>query len=821
MEAPKDMDDMMAISFKAKTQLTELEIKKLDEIFDVLNKDTEHQIRNARSPLCICSGVAGIGKTTAMKQLVWLWINNRSEPMKRYKAVFYIPVKKVQKNEIMSILSKELRQLPESEKKKMHHYLLKPENARRVCFIVDGIDEVEIRETSELHRLMAGKFYQGATVLVCVRHDDKYMKTLHLKPKVLVTFHGTNQQTVQKCVEGAIQDAGEDVKQFVAHNLPVQEKLLHVPLYLMLTCLIFRYNISQDPKGTKTLRIPKTSTNLFNCYMRVSINRWLGKMKRKEKVLFEKTPLEEESKVPTDIKRTLYFLGKMCYEGLLKNESSFKMSDLNKFLLNECDVHNCGLFCVSESDPSIVYAEHEQFQEYLAGLYLAHEPLARNALLIQLRDKHLQRKTLGQFFGERHILKAVQFSCGLSADFYDMLFTEALNSQLGLAKSQFSRSLDLYYEAMLHTEQKGSGGVSLKMEQYITSRTSECFNRKTVNTIQSSMLTQWHLKNLVAGLKLKSMLLLLKNAYKVPLRQNARNILSLYFGETEPHSAKLSLALDQLQAELLSRFVIIDVSHMTISHIDAAYVDLPSLSRTLPHLKILDITCDKYISYQCNNSVDNNTSQQTESVSSDLQHITLRSQREGVTLQETQVQWLLQQQRLESIHLYQVFIFTANIQTLASQLNIKDLSITLGNLSANEIHGICSVLSRSSASLCSLLLNFQMADAGSLIPLSAALRNVKKLQRLNVCLSPQNEELTANLLEQTLPDLSQLKTLCITEVDIRFSAEKITNAVCKCGSISVVNIYHSLGIQALPEKCKEQLTQRDIDVQLIRSLERY
>ena len=398
----------------------ELPVSVIDNIFRKVNGDQESRALNLQKNLVRLLGDAGVGKTTLVKRLTWLWANRKNELSASYKLLFFISIRKVKEGTVMDILS-HLSLLPPSPsptkqkslQDRLYEYLSRPENAKQTIFILDGVDESDIR--NELHKLIEGQLFTGSTVLMTARPEGKCLKSFSHLPKVKVSLFGTTEDTVEKYIKESVltQNAEEwnEFKRYYEEKLS-DSKLLRIPLYLTLLCFVFKADIAKGVKRTK-LRIPQTMTALFNAFMHVLISRWVNRggertADEETAIEFENSPLDSDSTVPAGIKRTISSIGQLCFKDLISDKSLYEFSkaDASKCFLNMDDIVACGFFTVGNMESAETFFPiHKQIQEYLAGVYLACEGIHQPSFHKLLNETQNQGKSLSQVMRDHNKVK--------------------------------------------------------------------------------------------------------------------------------------------------------------------------------------------------------------------------------------------------------------------------------------------------------------------------------------------------------------------------------------------------------------------------------
>ena len=400
-------------------------------------------VTNLQSKLITLIGDPGIGKTTEAQKLAWMWACDSGLLSKMYKLIFFIPIRHVKHISLFDALS-HLDLLPGQVNDQICTY-----NAKDILFIIDGADENDISPDSEIHHVITGNKFSDSTVLMTARPEAKCFKSISVLPRVKVTLLGTDEETIDRYVKDAIQETEWQYEDNYKTKLS-DTSLLHIPLYLTLFCAVFKHYIA---KGLK-FKVPESATDLFNVFLQVILRRWWKRKypDDKQEIRCGTFPLGPDASLPAEIKKCLYFIGKLCFMDLTQAISNYEFTDsqASECLLDMQDIGQCGLFTVKESRESFVL-KYKQLQEYLAALYLSYEGTKEPLFHDLLYSEQNKGRCLATIMRDSKLIKVVEFACGLSAKFLKSLLVEA-SSQLCVMKGS-EGEINIYYEAALFKEQ--------------------------------------------------------------------------------------------------------------------------------------------------------------------------------------------------------------------------------------------------------------------------------------------------------------------------------------------------------------------------------
>ena len=679
----------------------------------------------------------------------------------------------------------------------------------------------------DLHRLITGEFYPDSTVLLTARSEAKCFKSIPVLPRVKVTLLGTDNETVHRYMREAVSlTSDEEWKSF---QVNYQEKLpdtslLNIPLYLCILCAVFKDHIASGLKCTN-LKIPESSTDLFNAFLHVVIKRWLDRTNRNQTVGFEKSPLDPNSIIPGDIKMILYFIGKLCYKDLTQLTSNYQFTDTeaHECFLDMQIIKDCGLFKLGKSGKhEYFYLKHKQLQEYLAALYLSLEGTREHTFHEILYHEKNKGQLLCDVIREFNVVRLVQFACGLAGEFLKSLLNIA-TSQFPLTVFRFTESMtphisDIYYLAVLFTEHH-PGDLSAvrpddlqgftELKQYLLN-CKPCLTCSYGRVIESEFDAKCLCK--LCGLFDKSLSLqLLSKFYDINVKpidgQQSMNY------EIEGQSgSEIWLELDQLQTELLNTVCIPSVQSV-LSNKTHVYVDIPGLLQTFPHLTELNLDNEPYTPYCSKMRSDRE-------IGTSLISVSLSGFEQETTLPESHVHALLQQRNLSSLNLQKKKNILHGLAHTTQPLwsNLQYLLLSCSCESDDSGAGMCRLLQSSKDSLtkCHLL----NSVAVSTLPLiEEGLRSLKSVKDLSLVFRMHDDPYNlCDTLQRVLPHLTTLHTLRV--LDVPNTLDRFVDTLCENTKHPNIRCLWLDGMfyKELPQQYKDKLTQNGVDVQLTECL---
>ena len=820
--------DMIRFQQKLDTENVEyksLDIPELEGVFKSLGF-VDKEIANLQSRLITLVGDPGTGKTTAAQRFAWKWAKGTGCLPAMYKLVFFVPVRHLRRGSLMEELS-HLTLLPGQftggfEGLSAH--------SKDILFILDGADEGEI--TSEMHNLITGEIFAESTVLITARQEAKCFNFSSVIPKVKITLLGTDGETVHRYMKEVVSPSSEEEWNLFEENYKekIQDiSLLHVPLYLMLVCTIFKAHIA---KGLK-LRVPESATELFNGFLHVILMRWMARSSsnKESHISFNKSPLGPDSTLPAHMKRCLYFIGKLCYMDLTQPTSTYEFRDsqANECLLDMQDIKDSGLFTVGNAGSHEVFLlKHKQFQEYLAALYLSFEGTKTPLFHDLLYDERNKGQCLAVVMRNSKLIKIVEFACGLSAQF--------LKSLLGGTASQFcvmkngDGQIDIYYEAALFTEQhpgdlssiseKNLEGFS-ELQHYLCTSEQTTVDYEDFNFLLADMhyaeklgFYQKCLQKLIPLFDTHLSLQLLSKCYNIILtpgtiKHSTIDQLCKRSVTSDPVMSPVSLVslhLDQLETELLGAVCIPGVQEVDLS-VGTAYVDLPGLLSTFPHLTQLDVTGLEFIPYQ-------SLPESDRKISTTLTHVSLRGQH--THLPQAHIQCLLKQDGLTHLTLLNVCILPALSYTqvhpsLWSHLKYLKLWDDCSEHPSLAGSAICRLLISSCDTLEECSLKIQGVAEDLVWEIADGLKSLVRLQglRLQVMLC-DDSDVTGGLLISVLPHLTSLNSLDVENDSVQQCLTALMDSLCTHSHMRLFAVRG--GYDKFPLELKHKLESKGIEV---------
>lgn len=386
------------------------------------------QQESGESRYVSCRGNPGAGKTLQVHRLVCIWMDSKNDKLKDFHAVFVLPLRDIvyKEDPLLKILGSDMNGLKyiANEDIEMFNMYLSNNKAisTKILFILDGVDEAQFSENSEIYKLLTRQIFPDVSIMVTSRPESSVLNDMYLKPLLdtYVYIRGTSDTGITQYLQ--------DVLSFPSNGPTMEQRTcvikrcktemtdltLHIPLYLALIGFILRKHW-ETHHSFDQLDLPDRATQLVNTFVRVQLRIWLQRLQRygdAKQLDFNRSPLEEGCTVPIDILSKLVSFGKLSYNLINDNMSSFKRGQLNPLLIDFNDIQQSGFFSITTDS---IKFHHKQIQEYLAAIYISHEKyneITFKQLFTRLSDRP---QTILETF--QNIEMVIKFVFGISPGF--------------------------------------------------------------------------------------------------------------------------------------------------------------------------------------------------------------------------------------------------------------------------------------------------------------------------------------------------------------------------------------------------------------------
>ncbi|XP_019852030.1 PREDICTED: uncharacterized protein LOC109581958 [Amphimedon queenslandica] len=314
------------------------------------------------------------GKSTLAKELALQWAERTDKLLNNFKIIILIPLRLeiYQKAENIEDL---LIYVEDIDMVKITSSINRARGAE-VLWILDGFDELphHLRNssTSIFIKLIKGDILPKSTVIVTSRHaaTDRLLTFLEDDSKhIVLRGFGPNEilEYVSKYFKNEVV-----LFEFQSHysGNTVIENMLYNPMNCFIMCKIFT-----DFIHTKNNKYPITMTAIYNYYVRVILKRHLidARVSDINYEMPQNLIREIDFNIPEliDIWEDFYFLSKVAYNGVMKQEYVFGKELHNVLKLSMMDTISS--FTGFDKDESSSFI-HTTLQDYLAAIYLVNNP---------------------------------------------------------------------------------------------------------------------------------------------------------------------------------------------------------------------------------------------------------------------------------------------------------------------------------------------------------------------------------------------------------------------------------------------------------------
>ena len=372
---------------------------------------------NSNNDLIAVFGEAGMGKTTACRDIIRAWTEKEPERYQgmndMFKLALYIPLRRIESSKrcITDLVcdEDELGFLPLSHATALRAAL----KSKRTPIILDSYEELA-KDFDNIYQLIKGDLYHMSTVVITSRPGSdlaKKLPTSHICAQLQNMSEETIKQDIGKYFTLDAHEVDNKYKQM--REIFMGSTFLQRPIHLALACHVFKNHPASESEMSDM-----TVTGVFNTILNEFIPTYAEKKKMKEVRISSsaESPISNHD-IPIDIKDLLKRSGEVCFDALQKQEHSFKCkeSDLHSLSYDQCV--DLGLFAVGESADDPVSLPHSLFQEYLSAVFLVSDDRARDEVLQRFRREFDSNPEYSLLDAVRPLENVVVFMVGLNSSF--------------------------------------------------------------------------------------------------------------------------------------------------------------------------------------------------------------------------------------------------------------------------------------------------------------------------------------------------------------------------------------------------------------------
>ena len=308
-------------------------------------------------------GAPGIGKSTFALELCRR--QKEIESMKKYSLVILLRLREKEIQNIQSIgmvfesicqHDKRLQQCLSEE--------VTTSGGEKVLFILDGFDELpkDLRKDSFFAKLIRGQYLPACTVLVTSRPSASADLLQCIRDYKHVEVVGFTKDKIEDYAKSMLNDQPEmlqDFLKYISDNPPIRG-MMYIPLNSAIVLEIYKMNWRTPGK-----HIPQTMTELYTELCRILLMK--GLEERSDPQADQVSGDTALDNLPQHIKDQILSLGKLAFDGALKQEITFTKLPEGCDDLGFMNV-STGLFFGRKSYYSFL---HLTVQEFLAAYYFS------------------------------------------------------------------------------------------------------------------------------------------------------------------------------------------------------------------------------------------------------------------------------------------------------------------------------------------------------------------------------------------------------------------------------------------------------------------
>ncbi|XP_066292693.1 uncharacterized protein [Branchiostoma lanceolatum] len=333
---------------------------RIEQIFDVnrngeipsVEDHGEFEDEETEKPKRIrIEGPPGIGKSIQCRKLACDW---SSDSFRQFDFAFLLQMRYFSGDVKDAIFDQLLPEDTDIDREGLWSYIRKATNQPKVLFILDGLDELKplVRQKSDVIKLIQQRVMTDVTVVVTSRPHEctADLKGCPLYCNIKGYTKMNSQEYIHKYFSGR-PELANSLGARIAGNNELAELAIN-PLNTMLLCIVW-----EDNDGS----LPSTVTGLFSSLVLCIVKRYCSK----NDIDITGTT------IPDNVHDELIKLGRVAWEGLLRNEVNFDEADFKSMEMLKFGFLTKDLGA-SRIEASFVWSFlHKTFQEYFAAVCLS------------------------------------------------------------------------------------------------------------------------------------------------------------------------------------------------------------------------------------------------------------------------------------------------------------------------------------------------------------------------------------------------------------------------------------------------------------------
>ena len=329
---------------------------KLLTLHDVLD------VRGRKNNVILIEGRPGMGKSRVANNVCKSWADG--EFLQEYDAVILVSLREPEIQEAKDI--KDLLLHPDKDVRDVLYKEMMEKNGRRVCFILEGFDELPqtLRDASVFSKLT--KKLPRCTLVYTSRPEA--CEELRSHADCIVEICGFEEEQIEEYIENAfrkVENGKKKAKKLISqvkNNFNVKS-ILYVPINLAIICHLFLI----------TDQLPNTLTQL---YTSLCLNLILRDINRQHDSDAKVRCLHSFDDLPAGTSEQFLNLCLIAYKGIINKRTIFSSGDIEGYDIDARNINDLGLLliafkalkCGIERFYSFL---HLTIQEFCAAFYIS------------------------------------------------------------------------------------------------------------------------------------------------------------------------------------------------------------------------------------------------------------------------------------------------------------------------------------------------------------------------------------------------------------------------------------------------------------------